>query len=167
MHRGILVPIVLAFMLVVGGASASSGARSRVTHASAIPLAPAFTASQLNAHAGANWLSVQGDLQNNRYSTLTQINRGNVGKLKMAWHIHLGDCPTRNQLCSGEEENATVYKGVMYLEDVHSQVFALNAATGKTIWKVDPTWLPGYKPGAGGRKPGVSIGQGLVFRALV
>ncbi len=166
MHRGILVPAALALTLIVGGTSASSAARSRATHATAIPLAPAFTASQLNAHAGANWLSVQGDLQNNRYSTLKQINQGNVGKLKLAWHIHMGDCPSGNQLCSGEEENATVYKGVMYLEDVHSEVFALNAATGKTIWKVKPTWLPGYKPGPGGRTPGVSLGQGLVYQAL-
>ena len=163
MHRPILVPCVLAFALFVALTGVSSGAKNSAT---AIPIAPAFTAAQLVQHAGANWLSVQGDLENDRYSTLTQIKPSNVGKLKLAWHIHFGDCPTKNQLCSGEEENATVYDGVMYLEDVHSEVFALNAATGKTIWKVKPTWLPGYKPGAGGRTPGVSLANGMVFQAL-
>ena len=163
MHRPILVPCVLAFALFVALTGVSSGAKNSAT---AIPIAPAFTAAQLVQHAGANWLSVQGDLENDRYSTLTQIKPSNVGKLKLAWHIHFGDCPTKNQLCSGEEENATVYDGVMYLKDVHSEVFALNAATGKTIWKVKPTWLPGYKPGAGGRTPGVSLADGMVFQAL-
>jgi len=163
MHRAIFVPLALAFGLFVVGAGASSAAR---TTAQAIPLTPVFTAGQLSAHAGANWLSVQGDLENDRYSTLTQIKPSNVAKLTQAWHIHLGDCPTHNQLCSGEEENGTVYDGVMYLEDVHSQVFALNAATGKTIWKVNPKWLPGYKVGGGGRTPGVSLGGGLVYQAL-
>src|SRR3984957_19077933 len=163
MHRAIFVPLALAFGLFVVGAGASSAAR---TTAQAIPLTPAFTAAQLSAHAGANWTQVQGDLENDRYSTLTSIKPSNVGKLTLAWHIHLGDCATHNQLCSGEEENATVYDGVMYLEDVHSQVFAMNAATGKTIWKVNPTWLPGFKPGGGGRTPGVSLGDGMVFQAL-
>src|ERR1700722_13062918 len=163
MHRAIFVPLALAFGLFVVGAGASSAAR---TTAQAIPLTPAFTAAQLSAHAGANWLSVQGDLENDRYSTLTQIKPSNVTKLTQAWHIHLGDCATHNQLCSGEEENATVYDGVMYLEDVHSQVFALNAATGKTIWKINPKWLPGYKAGGGGRTSGVSLGGGLVYQAL-
>ncbi len=166
MHRPRFVPIAFVLVLAVVLTGASSAAKTGATAGSSIALTPAFTASQLTAHAGANWTQVQGDLENDRYSTLTSIKPSNVSSLKLAWHIHLGDCKTGNQLCSGEEENATVYDGVMYLEDVHSQVFALNAATGKTIWKVNPTWLPGYKPGAGGRTPGVSLGGGLVYQAL-
>lgn len=159
-----LLPLALAAFFVVTGSSAAD--RSNVKAEAAIALTPAFTTAQLTAHAGANWIQVQGDLQNDRFSTLTQIKPSNVGRLKLAWHIHMGDCPSGNQVCSGEEENATVYDGVMYLENVHSQVFALNAATGKTIWKVNPTWLAGYKPGAGGRTPGVSLGGGLVYQTL-
>jgi alcohol dehydrogenase (cytochrome c) len=152
-----------AFVVFTGGALGSGRGESRQD---AIPLAPAFTTAQLAAHAGRNWLSVQGDLENTRFSTLKHITPANVKNLKLAWHIHMGNCPTRNQLCAGEEENATVYNGVMYLENSKSQVFAINAATGKIIWKVKPTWIPGYSPGAGGRAPGVSIGGGLVYQAL-
>jgi alcohol dehydrogenase (cytochrome c) len=164
MHRALFVSIVLALAFFVVGAGTSAATRGSST--AAIALAPAWTAAQLEAPAGVNWTQIQGDLENDRYSTLGQIKPSNVSKLTLAWHIHMGDCKTGNQLCSGEEENATVYDGVMYLEDVHSQVFALNAATGKTIWKVNPKWLPGFKVGPGGRTPGVSIGQGLVYQAL-
>jgi quinohemoprotein ethanol dehydrogenase len=165
MHRLRFVPLVFAAtaFVVVAAASAS---RSGPSRASAIPLAPAFTAKQLSAHAGENWLSVQGDLENDRYSTLTQMKPSNVKKLKLAWHIHMGDCPTRNEVCSGEEANATVFKGVMYVENVHSQVFALNAATGKVLWKAKPKYVQGYSSGAGGRTPGVSLGGGLVYQTL-
>jgi len=143
MHRWRFFLVVLAVTAGVVVAATASASRSGPSRASAIPLTPAFTASQLAAHAGANWLSVQGDLENDRYSTLTQIKESNVKNLKLAWHIHMGDCPTRNQVCSGEEANATVYNGVMYLENVHSQVFAINAATGKILWKVNPKYVQG------------------------
>ena len=36
--------------------------------------------------AGANWISGEGDESNSRYSTLNQINTGNIQNLKVIWN---------------------------------------------------------------------------------
>ena len=43
--------------------------------------APAFTAAQLSAPPTTDWITNGGTLSNQRYSPLTEINRGNVGRL--------------------------------------------------------------------------------------
>src|SRR3954470_12028565 len=47
------------------------------------------TTPDLRKPAGKEWLTIGGDWHNTRYSTLTQINRGNVKNLKGAWVTHL------------------------------------------------------------------------------
>jgi len=192
MRRLVLVPLLLCsamLVVAVGGSSASSlvpgttqsggiVGTNTVLNPTAVPQAPAFSAAQLSAYAGNDWLSIGGDLAGDRYSTLTQITPANVSQLTLAWHIHLGDYtdsstnPTcvvdpatglKDQTCPGQEENAVEYGGVMYLADSKSNVFAINATTGQVIWTYVPTWQPGFAIGAGGRQPGVTIGQGLVF----
>src|SRR5258705_11039684 len=44
------------------------------------------SADALTAFPGANWATTGGDLANSRYSTLTQITRGNVKNLVRAWN---------------------------------------------------------------------------------
>ena len=170
MRRLVLVPLVLCCALLVAGAGGSSAARSGKL---AITPSPAYTAAQLDAYAGNDWLSNGGDLKDDRYSTLTQITPANVGKLKQAWHITLGECAAilatattrrwRQRSCPGQEENAVVANGVMYLATSKSMVFALDATNGNVLWRYVPTFDPGFNIGTGGRQPGVSIGQGLVF----
>jgi len=160
MHRGIFVAFGLSLVLLAVGAGASSASRSSST---AITPSPAYTISQLDAYAGNDWISNGGDLKDDRYSTLTQITPSNVTGLKQAWHVHLGVCATGNQLCPGQEENAVVSNGVMYLADSISNVYAYDATNGNLLWKYTPTWDPGFVIGNGGRQPGVSIGQGYVF----
>ena len=50
----------------------------------------AQSAPDLRKPAGKEWLTIGGDWQNTRYSTLTQINVNNVKNLKGAWVSHLG-----------------------------------------------------------------------------
>ena len=59
----------------------------------AIVLSLALTSESppdLRAPAGREWLTNGGDWNNSRYSTLSQINRENVARLKGAWVTHLG-----------------------------------------------------------------------------
>jgi alcohol dehydrogenase (cytochrome c) len=90
-----------------------------------------------------------------RYSALDQINAGNVKKLAPAWAFQTGDYD------QGLQATPIVIDGVLYLSTTHSQVFALDAATGKLIWQ--------YKypmpRGAGGniQNRGVAVGGGRVF----
>ena len=80
----------------------------------------------------------------------------NVKKLAPAWHFQTGDYE------QGLQSTPIVIDGVLYLSTTHSQVFALDAATGKLIWQ--------YKypmpRGAGGniQNRGVAVGAGKVFR---
>src|SRR6184192_281205 len=38
--------------------------------------------------SGSNWLSYNGDFSGRRYSSLSQINRSNVGELRAQWVFH-------------------------------------------------------------------------------
>ena len=64
-----------------------------------------------------------------RYSALDQINTANVKSLAAAWAFQTGDY--------GDSLQSTpiVIGGVMYISTSYAQVFALDAATGRLIWR--------------------------------
>ena len=51
--------------------------------------APAFSAADLAALPARNWITNGGNLYNQRYSRLDQINRGNVQDVKAVWRVGL------------------------------------------------------------------------------
>ena len=107
MTRAVLVPLFALAVLVVGVAPSPAG-RSAPMTTRAITPSPAYTADQLSAPAGDDWLTNMGSLNGNRYSSLTQINKSNVATLKQAWKINLGTCPTKDQQCGSFNANAAV-----------------------------------------------------------
>ena len=160
MRRFALLGVVFCLLVVavVGSAVSKTGAAR-----TAITPAPAFTADEMNALPGNNWLSHMGNLAGTRYSSLTQINKSNVATLKEAWHINLGTCATKNAQCGSLEANAVVYEGTYYFTTPKGETFALDATTGAQLWKYTPTFEAGFNVGTGGRQPGVAIGEGKVF----
>src|SRR5580692_3719497 len=74
-----------------------------------------------------NWLTYSGSYKSWRYSTLDQINRANVANLKVAW-VH--QMPTTHRV----ETTPIVVDGIMYMTEPPSNVFALDAATGRPYW---------------------------------
>lgn len=83
-----------------------------------------------------DWPRVGNDSGAMRYSTLTQINRANVKNLKVAWVYRTGDSdPARNTTI---ECTPIVVEGRMYLTTVRGSVVALNAGTGRELWKFAP-----------------------------
>lgn len=78
-----------------------------------------------------NWAAYGGGPDDIRYSTLTQINRSDVGKLQVAWTYDPGEGP------GGTETQPLVIDGVLYGVTPYHNVVALDAATGKFIWKFD------------------------------
>jgi alcohol dehydrogenase (cytochrome c) len=62
-----------------------------------------------------------------RFSTLTQINKQTVNRLVPAWSYSL-------ESNNGEESQALVLDGVMFITS-HDKTVALDAITGKVIWK--------------------------------
>jgi quinoprotein glucose dehydrogenase len=76
-----------------------------------------------------------------RYSPLTQISTANVGDLRLAWRYDTEDKP-RNGETAGRAFNseATPIKvgNRLFFCTPHRQVIALDATTGKPLWRVDP-----------------------------
>ena len=74
-----------------------------------------------------------------RYSRLKQIDRSNVDRLQVAWTFDPGEGP------GGTQSQPIVSNGVVYAVTAKHNVAALDAATGKQIWK--------FEPGIEGRGP--------------
>jgi quinoprotein glucose dehydrogenase len=80
--------------------------------------------------ADSDWPMYGGDAGKTRHSRLTQINRGNVSRLALAWSYDTGQ--------KGDTQTQpTVVGRVLYGYTPSHQAFALDAATGKQLWKFD------------------------------
>src|SRR3954453_5235327 len=78
-----------------------------------------------------DWPAYLGDKARNLYSPLDQINRSNVAQLKVAWTYETGD--------KGEfQANSLVIGGTLFTASPTRKGVALDAATGKELWKWDP-----------------------------
>jgi alcohol dehydrogenase (cytochrome c) len=102
--------------------------------------------------AGNDWPAIGGDWANSHYSTLRQIDTGNVKQLGGAW-VHQFD---------GERSRGTpvVVDGKMFVT-AGTHVYAFDPATGNALWsyKLDTPPIGLFK--------GVAVGQGLVFVGLM
>lgn len=105
-----------------------------------------FSASPGNV----DWVNYLGSKERNLYSSLDQINRANVTELKVAWTYETGE--------KGEyQANNLIVNGVLYTPSPSRKVIALDAATGKELWKWDPK---AERSGAGrGRQRGLVYWQ--------
>jgi len=83
-----------------------------------------------------DWSYYGGDAAATRFSPLTQIQRSNVSRLKVAWTHACGDASQRP--LTTIECTPIVVGGVMYLTTARVQVRALNAATGQPLWNYNP-----------------------------
>ncbi len=100
--------------------------------------APTFTAVSdamlRDARADAkNWLMIGRDYTNQQWSPLTQINATNVQGLRVAWMYQTGI-----SRLGSFETSPVVVNGVMYVTTPYSTVMAVNARTGKEIWRYEP-----------------------------
>ena len=82
------------------------------------------------------WPEFGKTLAGQRYSTLTQIDRGNVARLKVAWVYHTG-IPAGG-LKSGNETTPLMVGGRLFLCTQTNVVIALDPDTGHELWHYDP-----------------------------
>lgn len=83
----------------------------------------------------SEWAAYGGSPENIHYSSLHQINRENVQKLKVAWTFDTGDVfPEAEMQC-----NPLVVRGVLYATTPKLKLVALDAATGRLLWSFNPT----------------------------
>ncbi|RFM29019.1 outer membrane protein assembly factor BamB family protein [Deminuibacter soli] len=82
------------------------------------------------------WNVYGGNKAGTRYSSLTQIDTGNVQQLAVAWTYHTHDADTVNH--SQIQCNPIIVDNVLYGSTPQQKIFALDAATGKQKWVFDP-----------------------------
>ena len=79
-----------------------------------------------------NWAMQAGDMYNQRYSKLAQINAQNVGKMQVAWMFSTG-------VLRGHEGSPLVVNGTMYVHTPFpNKVFAIDLDTQKIKWRYEP-----------------------------
>src|SRR6266699_3713464 len=148
-YRGRILPIFVAFGSLFLGLAAAQAADPEIDRLLRSPI-------------GKDWVTNGGNLTNQRYSTLTQINTSNVKQLKGAWMTRLKGSGLGGKYSF--EASPLVKDGIMYVITGNDDVFALNAKTGAIVWE--------YSSGidqnistvcCGWVIRGVAIGDGLLF----
>src|SRR5512146_3070971 len=110
----------------------------------------------LTRPAGENWPSYNGDYTGRRFSSLREINRGNVAQMRAAWVFHPGNSQRL-------EATPVVIRSVMYVTSAND-VFALDASTGRTLWHYARTVSSGLLDDAAGHKSrGVAVWRKFVY----
>ena len=104
--------------------------------------------------AAGNWTVAQGDLASTRQAVGSAITAATVGQLGVAWTVPI----TVSGNFSGITANAVILDGVVYLQDMQSNVFALDAASGQSLWQTNYN-VPSNGPN------GVALGYGLLYAA--
>jgi quinoprotein glucose dehydrogenase len=126
------------------------------------------------------WSHYGGNAASQKYSPLDQINKDNVGKLKIAWRWASPD----NAVVEANpmsrpgmyHDTPLMVKGVLYTVTSLGQIAAINPATGASIWVFDPAnWRAG-RPGNLGfvhrgisywSEPSTALGPGGVTERLL
>ncbi|HKM68885.1 MAG TPA: PQQ-binding-like beta-propeller repeat protein, partial [Stellaceae bacterium] len=109
-----------------------------------------------------DWVTNGGNLTNQRYSTLTQIDKTNVKQLNGAWRTRLKRSGFGTKYSA--EATPLVKDGIMYMVTGNDDVFALNAKTGEILWQrwslIDRMKLTAC---CGWLNRGLAMGEGLLF----
>ena len=121
-RKTIITSLVLACSTLLQAATTAE----RITLAS-----KAVTTETIANKSPDDWLSYGGDYHEQRFSQLKQINDKNIADLGLAWSYD-------TDYDRGLEATPLVVDGVMYVSGNWSVVYALDAKTGKLLWKHDP-----------------------------
>src|SRR5881396_252106 len=119
-----------AFVRSIDTSGSTLGATARGSRGAASVPVPYEELAAIREPA-EDWLTYSGSYWSSRHSALSQINRGNVGRLALRWIHQLEGAPE----CV--EVSPVVRKGIMFVTRPPSRVLALEATTGEEIWAYD------------------------------
>jgi quinate dehydrogenase (quinone) len=134
-----------------------------------------------------NWESYGNTPGGSRFAALDQINRDNIKDLKVAWTYHTGDTPISPGGGGAEDQETPLQVGDrVFLCTPHNNVIAIDADTGKEIWKNEinaksSVWMrcrglayfdatrPIVQPTAGGATPvtPVTVAEGALCQRRI
>jgi alcohol dehydrogenase (cytochrome c) len=140
--------LVLCLILgAVGAAEAQDATTLRIEHADKEP---------------QNWLTFYGNYRGWSYSPLNQITRENVKNIAPVWAFPAGFPSGAAGLRPGLEAAPLVVDGVLYLEGMQNNVYAVTADTGRQIWTYEYKW-PEVKTFSIRGARGVAYGDGRIY----
>ena len=118
-HRLIALRMIFTFAIVLGGL---------------VPTPLFARSAKVQAEEPSTAWEYGGGPARDHYSPLAQINLSNVEKLEVAWKYDTGEKKSGNY---GLETTPLIMDGVLYGLTPSQRVFAVNAATGKLLWRFD------------------------------
>src|SRR5262249_15143241 len=92
----------------------------------ASPGSSALTNGTRGAKPYTTWTAYGGGAHSSQYSALDQINTSNVSRLDVAWTVPVTDTVIFNPV---------IVDGLMFIQASRNALAAVNAATGKEIWR--------------------------------
>src|SRR5262245_35935419 len=104
----------------------------------------------------ADWLMLNRTFDQQRFSPLAQIDKSNVGQLRMAW--------SRGLPAGTQESVPIVYRGIMYLYAPGASIQAVDATTGDLIWDYVREYPQGVRAQAA-RNKSLGIYEDMIFFA--
>jgi alcohol dehydrogenase (cytochrome c) len=147
--------LVVAAGLIAACSSSSSSSSSTQACASERGATVTGTAPPATAQPAAGWTQPDADLASTRY-VASAITSANVSKLGVAWTMPLTMSTAHTD--GAYATTPVIVNGVVYVQDLDSDVFAISLATGKVLWTHD------YDSANGG-PDGVNVDGGVVYAA--
>ena len=100
--------------------------------------------------------------QGQRHSPMTQINTKSVKNLVPAWSMSFGGEKQR-----GQESQPVIHNGKMFVTASYSRLFAMDAKTGKKLWKYEHRLPDGIMPCCDVINRGAALYDNLVIFATL
>jgi outer membrane protein assembly factor BamB len=154
-----LVLVVAAGLLVTacgGSSSSASNGGCRLRTSAAATNAAAST----SGGSARSWPYPNADLANTRDARGSTISSSNVSKLAQAWTFKLTGAAAKGAGAVGALSATPIVRdGVVYLQDLDSDVYALALATGKLRWEYECDQPERSGPGPNG----VAVVDGTVY----
>jgi alcohol dehydrogenase (cytochrome c) len=148
-----------ALLVTAGLIAGCSSSGSSSPHALACPSKRGTpvtgTAPPAAGRPAAGWTQPDADLASTRY-VASAITSANVSKLGVAWTVPLTMNTTHTD--GAYATTPVIVNGVVYVQDLDSNVYAISLATGKVLWTHD------YDSANGG-PDGVNVAGGVVYAA--
>ncbi len=160
-------PVCIAlslFVLALGAdalAQEVSGAATTTSRKMSQPIS-SITQAMLDGAAkdAKNWIHSNGSYDQTRFYPGTQVNAGNVAKLKPAFIF-------QTAVLESMETAPIVVDGVMFLTTSFNHVYAIDAATGEEFWHYKHKLGPIVTVCCGNNNRGVAIEGGTLFMGTI
>ena len=154
------VVLVVVVVVVVASFGGAAGDRKSAAACDLRTDAAAANAAATTTDAPGSWPYSNADLANSRDALGSTISSANVSKLKQAWTFKLTGQAAKGIPPYGSlTANPIIQNGVVYLQDLDSNVYALALATGKLQWEYQCNQPEKSGPGPNG----VAVADGKVY----